>query len=99
MEVIRLIEKRELVRKKVAEYFFKNIRFTCPHLTEDFITENADHIINIGTSIYCTKRGIGPAGGSFVAAVVNNDLSGAFGRADDVNISVLKFYVVLIANL
>ena len=57
-----------------------------------------DHIISIGTSVLCTKWEVGYPGGSFVQAVVNNDLREAFGRADSVNQDCMKFYVMLIYN-
>lgn len=57
-----------------------------------------DHIINIGTSILCTKWGIGYPGGSFVQAVVNNDLMEAFSRADGINQDCIKFYLMLMYN-
>lgn len=57
-----------------------------------------DHIINIGTSILCTKWKIGYPGGSFVQAIVDNDLQGAFGRADSINQDCIKFYVMLAYN-
>ena len=34
-------------------------------------------------------------GGGFVQAVVANDLSGAFNRADSTNLKVIPFYVIL----
>lgn len=57
-----------------------------------------EHIINIGTSVLCTKWGVGYPGGSFVQAVVDNDLREAFGRADAINSDCIKFYVMLIYN-
>lgn len=60
--------------------------------------ESRAHIVDIGTSVLCTKWGVGYPGGSFVQAVVDNDLGGAFGRADLVNQDCLKFYVMLIYN-
>ncbi len=57
-----------------------------------------EHIVNIGTSILCTKWGVGFPGGSFVQAVVNNDLAGAFGRADSINGDCIKFYSMLLYN-
>ena len=57
-----------------------------------------DHIINIGTSVLCTKWNVGYPGGSFVQAIVDNDLQGAFGRADSINQDCIKFYVMLAYN-
>ena len=62
-------------------------------------SESREHIIQIGTSILCTKRGVGYPGGSFVQAIVNNDLMGAFGRADRINKDSIEFYCKLLYNL
>lgn len=62
------------------------------------VKSSRDHIVNIGTSVLCTKWGVGFPGGSFVQAVVNNDLAGAFGRADSINSDCIKFYSMLLYN-
>lgn len=61
--------------------------------------DEKEHVINIGTSILCTKWDTGYPGGSFVRAVVNNDLMESFGRADDINSKVMKFYCNLMYNV
>ncbi len=66
----------------------------------NFITHSKwerDHIVDIGTSILCTKWEI-EEGGGFVQAVVNNNLSEAFSRADEVNQDCIKFYLMLLYN-
>lgn len=60
--------------------------------------ESREHIVNIGTSVLCTKWEVGYPGGSFVQAIVNNDLREAFGRADSVNQDCIKFYLMLMHN-
>ena len=62
------------------------------------IPDSREHIVNIGTSILCTKWGVGYPGGSFVQAVVDNNLHEALGRADSINQDCLKFYSMLIYN-
>lgn len=57
-----------------------------------------EHIINIGTSVLCTKWGVGFPGGSFVQAIVDNDLMGAISRADSINGDCIKFYAMLLYN-
>ena len=69
----------------------------------DFIylahTKNTrDHIVAIGTSILCTKFGVGFPGGSFVQAVVDNKLAESLGRADNINRHCLLFYTKLLYN-
>ena len=85
------------IKKVVKDFFDRNAEYTLPKY---FIgdSEIEDTIINIGTSILCTKWNVGPKGGSFVQAVVNNDLAGAINRADSTNVYALKFYSQLIFN-
>jgi hypothetical protein len=61
--------------------------------------EEQNHIINIGTSILCTKWGVGYAGGSFVQSFVNNDLLDAIGRADETSYKGFKFFASLLYNI
>ena len=62
------------------------------------VPSSREHIVRIGTSILCTKWGVGFPGGSFVQAVVGNDLMEAFGRADSINVDCIRFYTVLLYN-
>jgi hypothetical protein len=86
------------IRKVVKNFFDRNAEYTLPKY---FIgnPEIEDTIINIGTSILCTKWNVGPKGGSFVQAVINNDLTGAVSRADATNIYAIKFYCQLMYNV
>lgn len=61
-------------------------------------SEARDHIIRMGVSILCTKWKVGYPGGDFVQAIVNNDLTETFGRADDINVKCIRFYVSLLHN-
>lgn len=56
------------------------------------------HAIHIATSILCTKWEIRP-GGSFVQAIVDNDLQGAIFRADNINADLLHFYCAVLVNI
>lgn len=86
------------VRKLVENYFKENGASTIPIST--LLNDGSkDHIINIGTSILCTKWDIGYPGGSFVQAVVSNNLREAIGRGDNINIQALKFYCQLMYNV
>jgi hypothetical protein len=62
------------------------------------VQTSREHIVNIGTSVLNTKWGIGFPGGSFVQAIVDNDLHGALGRADNINQDCIKFYSMLLYN-
>ncbi len=61
--------------------------------------ESKSHIINIGTAIMLNRLGVNTYPGSFVQAVLNNDLAGAFMRADSINSEAMKFYAMMIYNL
>lgn len=84
------------VAKRITEYSAqgRDIAFGLATSTPD----SRDHVVRIGTSILCTKWGVGYPGGSFVQAVVNGDLMETFGRADDVNLNCIRFYVSLLYN-
>lgn len=60
--------------------------------------EDKRDVLQIGTSILCTKWDIGPKGGGFVKSVVNNDLTGAVMSADKTNIKMLALYVNLMLS-
>lgn len=88
-------KKIEVVKNLVAKYLKEN--------GEHAGLSEADcqntHIVEIGTSILCTRWNVGYAGGGFVQAVVDNDLQGAIGRADGTSIRALKFYCQLMYNV
>lgn len=89
----------ERIKIKVKEYFNKNAHYAFDQDTlAMFTTDELEHIIEIGTSILCTKWDL-LEGGSFVRAVVDNDLMKAVGKADETNVKALKFYCMLIYNL
>lgn len=98
IQVDKTVESLMLIRGKVREYlekfghyYIQNYKFM-----DD---EDKDHIVSIGTSIIGTRMNIGYPGGSFVQAIVNNDLRGAFAAADDVNANCIRFYVMMIYNI
>lgn len=89
-------EQQEIVRTVVADYFDRHAMESLPmHL----ILSEYEHIIYIGTSLLCTKWNVGYPGGDFVKAIVDNDLSGAFSRADHINQHCIRFYVMLMYNV
>ena len=94
---MQVADQMQAVRKLVEGYYKDSLvwDYTMPPMTSD----QGQHIIQIGTSILCTKWGIGYSGGSFVQAVVDNDLMAAVGRADGTNIKMLPFYCELIYNV
>lgn len=57
------------------------------------------HIVNIATSIIMTRDAIGYPGGSFVQAIVDNNLERAVMTADSTCIKALKFFVMVKLNI
>ena len=86
-----------IVRELVEDYFDKNAEYSI--LDKATRTLERAHIVAIGTSVLCTKWNIGYAGGSFVQAVVSNNLMQAVASADLTNIQALKFYCQLMYNV
>jgi hypothetical protein len=97
------ISKREQlvgrVNKAVEDYFDKNATNTRVPLHLIVDGEAKSHIINIGTSIMLNRLGVNTYPGSFVQAVLDNDLREAFSRADTINSQVLGFYITMMYNL
>ncbi len=82
---------KDRVKQEFDQWYGTQISVT---LTE----EEMIHVINIGTSILQTRDG-GIQGGSFVQAVVDNDLTRTHNRADSVNRKVIPFYVILLNHV
>lgn len=89
-------EQQEEVRKVVSAYFDKH---AIESININLLVAEHEHIIYIGTSLLCTKWNVGYPGGDFVKAIVENDLSGAFARADHINQHCIRFYVMLMYNV
>jgi hypothetical protein len=88
----------ENIREQVQKYFTENAPQYIPNFVY-LLEEQKEHIISIGTSIICTRHKIGYPGGSFVQAVVNNDLQGAFATADSINVNCIRFYLMMMYNM
>jgi len=88
----------ENIKTQVQAYFDKYANNYIPNFV-NLSNEDKQHIVNIGTSIICTRHEIGYPGGSFVQSVVNNDLQGAFANADSINVNALKFYCIMMYNM
>ena len=61
---------------------------------ETLTDEEISHVTSVGVSVLQTRDG-GVPGGSFVQAIVKNDLSGSYNRADSTNRKVIPFYIAL----
>jgi hypothetical protein len=90
------LEKIGIVEAEVINHFNKNAEYTG---IANLLANEQKHIIQIGTSILCTKWEIGYAGGGFVQSFVNNDLMGALGSADGTTIKGFKFFASLVYNV
>lgn len=86
----------ETVKSIVAAYYINNAAY-CK--VNGLSADEQSHIIEIGTSILCTRWCVGYEGGSFVQSFVNNDLLGAIGRADETSYKGLKFFASLMYNV
>lgn len=84
-------EYKDRVKYEFDQWYGSQISVT---LTE----EERNHVINVGTSVLQTRDG-GIPGGSFVQAVVKNDLSGSYNRADSTNKKVIPFYIILLNHV
>ena len=93
-----IIQKQDRIKDLVTDYFDKNARLYVIGF-EQMSIEDRIHIINIGTSITCTRMNIGFPGGSFVQSVVDNDLSRTFANADGTNIKAIRFYLMMMHNM
>lgn len=88
----------EKIKAQVQAYFDKNAHLYIPNF-RNLSEGDKSHIVNIGTSIICTRHEIGYPGGSFVQSVVDNSLSGAIANADSVNLNAIRFYVMMMYNM
>ena len=82
---------KDRVKQEFDQWYGNQISVT---LTE----EEMNHVINIGTSVLQTRDG-GIQGGSFVQAVVDNDLTRTYNRADSINRKVIPFYIILLNHV
>ena len=80
-------EYKDRVEQEFDQWYGTQMAVT---LTE----EQMDHAKSVGVSVLQTRDG-GIQGGSFVQAVVDNDLSRTYNRADSTNRKVIPFYIIL----
>ena len=82
---------KDRVKQEFDQWYGNQISVT---LTE----EEMNHVINVGVSVLQTRDG-GIQGGSFVQAVVDNDLTRTYNRADSINRKVIPFYIILLNHV
>ena len=78
---------KDRVQQEFEDWYGRQMKVV---LTE----EEMNHVTSVGVSVLQTRDG-GIPGGSFVQAIVNNDLSGSYNRADSTNLRVVPFYIIL----
>ena len=78
---------KDRVQQEFDEWYGRQTKVA---LTEEEIS----HVTSVGVSVLQTRDG-GIPGGSFVQAIVKNDLSGSYNRADSTNLRVIPFYIIL----
>jgi hypothetical protein len=91
-------EAQKIIREKVSDYLERNAQSTGVPI-QILFGEEREHVVNIGTSIMMNRLGFNTYPGSFVQAVLDNDLAGAFGRADHINRQCLGFYSTMVSCL
>lgn len=91
------LEQEERIRTEVGKYAIRNAHLIPIGILTD--PESFNHVKNIGTSIVMNHWGINTNPGSFVQAILDNDLELSVGKADSTNIQLLPFYVTLKYNL
>ena len=86
------------IREKVNEYLQQEgpSAGLIPYMMNE---DSRNHIVNIGTNVLAEKWEIPVHAGSFVKALVANDLMETFGRADHINQKAVLFYVILMINV
>ncbi len=82
---------KDRVKQEFDQWYGNQISVT---LTE----EEMNHVIDVGVSVLQTRDG-GIQGGSFVQAVVDNDLTRTYNRADSINRKVIPFYIILLNHV
>jgi hypothetical protein len=88
-----------LVVKEVSDYLEKYGESAGVPLHILMSNESREHVISIGTSIMMNRLGFNTYPGSFVQAVLDNNLHSAFNRADSINQQSLRFYIMMMYSL
>ena len=88
-------EKIDKLRDKSGRFIIDNMISLGVFLMIDEI----DHVENMIVSLISARDGYGHQPGSFIQAVLDNDLRGAFGRADHVNRKALIIIVSAYENI
>lgn len=93
----KVMKSYEEIESVVQEFLDRKSK-DLPNEPFGWDVEELNHIKNMCISILQTKYKVGYPGGSFVQAIVNNDLIGSFGRADSINRKYIWLYAELLYN-
>jgi hypothetical protein len=88
------IEAHEFWRKAARSYMEKNRSFLRMNTMSE---EEFNHICHLAGSLLIARDFNHQAGG-FVSAILDNDLTNAVSRADEVAIKGLKAFVIIMRN-
>lgn len=80
------------MRKQIEKYVLENSSFL---IGGPLKNDEMEHVVDIAVSIVSTRDCSGPRGGSFVRAVVDNNLEGAISTADSTCLRALKLLVLV----
>jgi len=92
-------QAQEIIAKEVSAYLEKYGESTGVPMHILMSNESREHVISIGTSIMMNRLGFNTYPGSFVQAVLDNNLHSAFNRADSINQQSLRFYIMMMYSL
>jgi hypothetical protein len=92
-------QAQETIAKEVSAYLEKYGESTGVPLHILASKESREHVVIVGTSIMMNRLGFNTYPGSFVQAVLDDSLSGAFNRADSINQQSLRFYATMMHSL
>lgn len=88
----------EQISEVAKDYLERNGKHYIPNFHKLEATE-LNHIVSCSTQILLNHWGMNKyESGSFVKSIVENNLDGAFGNADSINVNCIRFYVMLKHN-
>ncbi len=84
--------------KILREHFWSNASKAI-QCFDDLDNNECEQIIETAKTLILARDGVHLYPGHFVDAVLKNDLSEAFNRADEINLKAIYWYVLLINNI
>ena len=87
--------QRYIIETLVREYIKNNPRYL-KGITD---LDDLETVINTSVDLLAAKWGFLPYCGSFIQAILDNNLTETFGCADETNLKAIYFYVILKYNV